>query len=93
MQPLMTHVPAASEAQIQQLNCRSWPIWTHPEAVFPYTYDDNEHCLFLEGEVVVTSADGAQSVTIRAGDLITFPKGLSCTWDIKQAVKKHYLFF
>lgn len=89
----MTHMPRATEAQIESLACRSWPIWTHPEAVFDYTYDENEHCLFLEGDVIVTSKDGLQSVHIVAGDLITFPKGLSCTWDIKKAVKKHYLFF
>lgn len=91
--PTMIHIPQIDEQKINELGCRNWPIWTHPEAVFDYTYDENEHCLFLEGEVVVTSQDGQQSVRIVAGDLITFPKGLSCTWDIKQAVKKHYLFF
>jgi hypothetical protein len=26
------------------------------------------------------------------GDFVTFPKGLSCIWDIKEPVKKHYNF-
>ncbi len=26
------------------------------------------------------------------GDFVTFPKGLSCVWDIKEPVKKHYNF-
>ena len=26
------------------------------------------------------------------GDFVTFPKGLSCIWDIKAPVRKHYNF-
>ncbi|MGH8610629.1 MAG: cupin domain-containing protein [Gammaproteobacteria bacterium] len=26
-------------------------------------------------------------------DLATFPVGLSCTWDVRKPVKKHYRFF
>jgi len=26
------------------------------------------------------------------GDLVTFPAGLSCTWDVKKALRKHYQF-
>jgi len=26
------------------------------------------------------------------GDLITFPRGLSCTWEILEPVEKHYDF-
>ena len=25
-------------------------------------------------------------------DFVTFPKGLSCVWDIKESVRKHYNF-
>ena len=35
---------------------------------------------------------GGAPVTIRAGDLCTFPEGLSCTWDVKKPVNKHYKF-
>jgi len=31
-------------------------------------------------------------VTFGKGDLVTFPRGLSCTWDIRNPVKKHYNF-
>ena len=27
-----------------------------------------------------------------AGDLVTFPAGMSCTWEVHGAVKKHYTF-
>ncbi|MDZ7260591.1 MAG: cupin domain-containing protein, partial [candidate division KSB1 bacterium] len=45
----------------------------------------------LEGEVVVTP-DGEKPVQISKGDLVTFPKGMSCTWKVRKDVKKHYKF-
>ena len=29
---------------------------------------------------------------VKPGDFVCFKDGLKCTWDIKQAVKKHYNF-
>jgi uncharacterized protein len=31
-------------------------------------------------------------VEFGAGDLVTFPKGMSCVWKIASAVRKHYRF-
>ncbi|QFS46190.1 hypothetical protein GXM_03670 [Nostoc sphaeroides CCNUC1] len=45
----------------------------------------------MEGDVLVTP-DGGQPVQIGKGDLVTFPAGLFCTWEITKDVKKHYLF-
>ena len=68
-----------------------WPQWAHGPDTFPWTYDEDEDCYLLEGEVVVTPDAGAgPSVTLRAGDYVSFPRGLSCTWEIKSAVRKHY---
>jgi uncharacterized protein len=36
--------------------------------------------------------DGGAPVNFGAGDLVTFPRGLSCTWKIRRDVKKHYKF-
>lgn len=37
--------------------------------------------------------DGANEfVEIGPGDLVVFPKGLSCTWDVSVGVDKHYNF-
>ncbi len=68
-----------------------WPIWTKESSEFPWTYGDKETCYILEGDIVVTP-DGGQPVEIRKGDLVTFPKGMSCTWNIRKDVKKHYKF-
>jgi uncharacterized protein len=80
-----------SQDQLNQLSIFNWPIWTKEVSEFPWTYDRVETCYFLEGNVVVTP-DGGQPVEMGKGDLVTFPKGLSCTWRICRNVKKHYNF-
>lgn len=68
-----------------------WPIWEKEPSEFPWHYDERERCYFLEGEVVVTPRGGVP-VQIKAGDFVTFPEGMSCTWRVLKAVRKHYLF-
>ena len=80
-----------SEAQISKLGVREWPIWTKEPSTFPWTYDEPETCLFLEGDVIVTP-DRGEPVRVGKGDLVTFPAGMSCTWEVRQAVRKHYRF-
>ena len=67
------------------------PIWEKEPSAFPWHYDQSETCLVIEGEVTVDTADG--SVSFGPGDLVTFPQGLDCTWNVKQAIRKHYKFF
>ncbi|MDY6781662.1 MAG: cupin domain-containing protein [Cyanobacteriota bacterium] len=80
-----------SQDRLEQLGISSWPIWSKEISEFPWTYDEAETCYFLEGEVIVTPSDG-ESVKMGKGDLVTFPKGMSCTWKILQNVRKHYNF-
>jgi len=80
-----------SESRIAGLGARSWPIWTKEVSEFPWEYDEQEICLFLEGEVLVTADDGEQA-HFGKGDLVTFPVGLKCTWKVIQPVRKHYRF-
>jgi uncharacterized cupin superfamily protein len=79
------------EARLKELGVASWPIWTKEVSQFPWTYDSQETCYFLEGQVTVTCDDG-ESVTVGQGDLVTFPEGLSCTWKVSAPVRKHYRF-
>lgn len=78
-----------SPAKLDVMGVYDWPIWEKEESTFPWTYDTKETCYLLDGLVVVTPTDG-EPVTIQAGDLVIFPKGLSCTWEIKEYVEKHY---
>lgn len=80
-----------SPEHLQSLDVTNWPIWTKGISEFPWTYDSEETCYFLAGDVVVTP-DGGEPVEMGAGDLVTFPAGMSCTWKIRQDVKKRYRF-
>lgn len=80
-----------SPETLEQLGVKQWPIWTKAVSTFPWTYDESETCYFLEGDVTVIP-EGGEPVRAGKGDLVTFPSGLSCTWDIHSAVKKHYRF-
>jgi hypothetical protein len=82
---------APTEAHLAELGVFDWPIWTKEESTFPWTYDEAETCYFLEGEVIVTP-DSGSAVPMGQGDLVTFPAGMSCTWEVRSAVKKHYRF-
>ena len=78
-------------AQLEQLGVAEWPIWSCEISAFPWTYDEQETCLLLAGDVTVTP-EGGEHVRFGAGDLVTFAAGLSCHWDVHQPVRKHYRF-
>lgn len=79
------------EQRLNSLGVRQWPTWEKEVSVFPWHYDSTETCFLLEGEVIVTPEEG-EPVRFGKGDLVTLPQGLSCTWDIRKAVRKHYSF-
>lgn len=81
----------ASEHRIIELGVREWPMWTKEVSTFPWAYDAQETCYFLEGDVIVTPKDGAP-VAMGQGDLVVFPQGMECTWEIRKRVRKHYTF-
>lgn len=76
--------------QIAQKGIKNWPIWTKEVSTFDWYYDTDEECLILEGEVDVKTAENI--FTVKAGDFVTFKKGLKCVWDIKKPIRKHYNF-
>jgi len=84
-------VEKATKDYLENKEVSSWPIWEKEVSRFDWHYDSTEECYLLEGEVVVETEDG-ERVEFGEGDFVTFPKGLSCVWDIKQPVKKHYNF-
>ncbi len=80
-----------SRQRLAKLGIEGWPIWSREASTFPWTYEERETCYILEGRVTVTP-EGGDPVTIGAGDLVTFPAGLSCTWDVREPIRKHYRF-
>ena len=79
------------QQRLDSLEVDSWSIWSCEASEFPWIYDTEEICYFLEGEVIVTP-DGGVPVTMGKGDLVIFPRAMSCRWEIRQAVKKYYRF-
>lgn len=84
-------VRKSMEKDLEKRGVFSWPVWEKEISRFDWYYDSIEECYLLEGKVVVETADGDR-VEFGKGDFVTFPKGLSCIWDIKEPVKKHYNF-
>lgn len=84
-------IKQAAESELAKLGVRDWPTWSKEVSTFLWHYDVAETCYFLAGDVVVTP-DGGTAVSMGKGDLVTFPAGMSCTWEIRQPVKKHYNF-
>jgi len=41
---------------------------------------------------VAVTPDGGELVEIGKGDLVFFPKGMSCTWMIRKDARKYYKF-
>ncbi len=91
MAPLAIKVERLDQKQLQALKVLTWPIWEKEASEFDWFYEEEEKCLFLEGEVTVKTKQG-EVVSFGKGDFVTFPKGLKCQWTIRKAVKKHYQF-
>jgi uncharacterized protein len=60
-------------------------------SVFDWEHDATEICYVMEGEVKVTTSDG-EAVQFGPGDLVTFPRGLKCSWEVRKPIRKHYRF-
>ena len=88
-------VTRPAEAEIEKLGVKSWPTWGCNVSKFPWTYEETETALLLKGVVTVTPTNQEKfgpPVTLRKGDFVVFPSGMSCTWDVTEAILKHYNF-
>jgi len=84
----MITVQKPTEAQIAEMS--ALPTWGCKVSTFDWTYSDKEICLLIRGRVRVTHAGG--EAEFGAGDMVTFEKGLSCTWHVSEDVEKYYKF-
>jgi uncharacterized cupin superfamily protein len=84
---IVIHDP--EQDHLDELDVFNWPIWTKEVSELPWEYDTDETCYLLEGEVTVTPENG-EPVKVQKHDLVTFPRGMKCTWKITKDVRKHY---
>ncbi|MHA1275911.1 MAG: cupin domain-containing protein [Candidatus Helarchaeota archaeon] len=69
---------------------KNWSPWECDISTFDWEYFDKETCYIIEGEVDIKTDSG--KVNIKAGEKVTFPKGLKCVWDVKKPIRKVYKF-
>lgn len=79
-----------SQERLNELGVSRWPTWSKEVSMFPWSFGEQEIAYILEGEVTITPNGGGAPVNFGKDDLVTFPAGLSCTWNVKQALRKHY---
>ncbi len=79
-----------TDSEFKKMGINNWPVWEKEASVFDWKYDDSEQFYLLEGKVKIKTKNKEYEVS--PGDLVTCPKGLSCNWEIKEYVKKHYHF-
>ena len=78
-----------SGSVIIQYEIKSCPIWEYEPSKFRRNYDDNEICLIVDGQAKISTQNGDIYV-IKAGDLVEFPAGLNCEWEVTKSINKHY---
>jgi uncharacterized cupin superfamily protein len=78
-----------SKFSLKKHRVEKWSTWSKEISVFPWYFDEQETIYMVEGEVIVTP-DGGTPVTITKGDFAIFPEGMSCVWDVRKPVLKHY---
>jgi uncharacterized protein len=79
------------QSDLKKRGVYEWPIWEKEVSKFDWHYDQIEECYLLEGHVIVEYENG-KIAEFGKGDFVTFQKDLSCVWEVKQPVKKHYNF-
>ena len=87
MSEVLVIQPEAGE--LETLGVDSWPIWEKEVSRFDWSYGDKETCYILEGKAEVKAENG-DVFAFGKGDLVVFPEGLNCVWDILSPIKKHY---
>lgn len=78
-------------AKLDVLYVDDWPVWRKDVSEFNWEYNQTETCYIVEGKAIVTPESG-EAITIQSGDLVTFPKGMKCVWNITEDIEKHYKF-
>ncbi len=77
------------QANLDALGVSKWPTWQKEVSVFPWTFPEQEIAYILEGECVITPTSGT-AVSFGKGDLVTFPAGMTASWEVKKPLHKHY---
>ena len=67
-----------------------WSVWECEPSTFDWQYSDTEIAYVYEGRVKVKTP--TEEVSFGKNQLVTFPKGLKCTWEVLENIRKVYKF-
>ncbi|OGP30384.1 MAG: cupin [Deltaproteobacteria bacterium GWC2_42_51] len=79
-----------TEKMLKELGIDKWSPWECEPSTFDWEYPADETAYVFEGRVKVKTKD--EEVEIKKGDLVTFPKGLKCKWNVIERIRKAYIF-
>jgi uncharacterized cupin superfamily protein len=69
---------------------KDWNAWSCDPSTFDWEYNDLETAYVYEGEVIVRTSE--ETVEIKGGQLVQFPKGMKCKWEVIKPIRKVYTF-
>ncbi len=75
----------------QELGLENWPVWSREVSKFDWSYSSTETGFLIKGELIL-HLSGKKTVELSAGDLVQFPAGLDCSWEILADLEKFYSF-
>jgi uncharacterized cupin superfamily protein len=78
------------EVSKEKVETSGWNSWDSEPSTFDWEYDDDETAYVFEGHVIVKTED--EEVEIKGGQLVQFPKGMKCIWEVKKPIRKVYTF-
>ncbi|MFH1549531.1 MAG: cupin domain-containing protein [Planctomycetota bacterium] len=81
-------VEKATPEKLKKLGVDNWSPWECEPSTFDWHYDEKETFYVKEGKVTVKHADG--EVNFGAGDIVTLPEGMDCTWTVHKTIRKVY---
>ncbi|MDL1957472.1 MAG: cupin domain-containing protein [Candidatus Desulfofervidus auxilii] len=80
-----------TEERLKSLGVDNWSPWECEPSSFDWEYFEDERCYILDGKAIIETPDG-KKVEIAKGDLVLFPKGLKCRWQVIEKIRKVYRF-
>jgi len=67
-------------------------VWESTDGCWNLSYTEDEFCVILEGEAVITDSEGVETRVVQ-GDAFTVPAGFKGTWRTIGSVKKWYAIY
>lgn len=79
-----------SEHRLDELGVKEWTSWEKETSEFDWSYSSTETCYVQNGQFTVHLPNG-ESLTAEAGDIVQFPAGLDCKWEITDDIQKVFI--